>query len=97
MKNFQHSLHPAIDSVANIIYGQTSYGMMETILAIDTAKNALKYLKDLNPFFLGVCVCVLLKVKQNMKNFKEKKNYRHMKRAVQKQPEDTSISCYYCN
>ena len=25
--------------------------MMETILAIDTAKNALKYLKDLNPFF----------------------------------------------
>lgn len=71
--------------------------MMETILAIDTAKNALKYLKDLNPFFLGVCVCVLLKVKQNMKNFKEKKNYRHMKRAVQKQPEDTSISCYYCN
>lgn len=33
--------------------------MMETILAIDTAKNALKYLKDLNPFFLGVCVCII--------------------------------------
>lgn len=70
--------------------------MMETILAIDTAKNALKYLKDLNLFFF-FGVCVLLKVKQNMKNFKEKTNYRYMKRAVQKQPEDTSISCYYCN